>query len=75
MARILSEDGNPDDLDMGDERGYKTWVCVICGFLYDEAAGMPTEGIPPGTRWQDIPLEWLCPECGARKTDFEMVEF
>ena len=41
--------------------------------LYDEAAGAPNEGIAPGTRWEDIPPNWTCPECGARKDDFEMV--
>jgi rubredoxin len=53
----------------------KTWMCLICGFIYDEAAGLPEEGIAPGTRWEDVPLNWTCPECGARKDDFEMVEF
>jgi rubredoxin len=52
---------------------YRTYMCVICGFVYDEAAGLPEEGIPPGTRWEDIPLNWVCPECGAGKEDFEMV--
>ena len=53
---------------------FKTWMCLICGFVYDEAAGIPDEGIAPGTRWDDVPMNWTCPECGARKEDFEMVE-
>jgi rubredoxin len=53
---------------------YSTWMCLVCGFVYDEARGMPEEGIPPGTRWEDLPLNWTCPECGARKEDFEMVK-
>ena len=52
----------------------RTWMCVVCGFIYDEADGLPEEGIAPGTRWQDIPMNWVCPECDARKEDFEMVE-
>ena len=52
---------------------YKTWMCLICGFIYDEEAGLPDEGIAPGTRWEDVPMNWTCPECGARKEDFEMV--
>lgn len=48
------------------------WVCEICGFEYDEAKGLPGDGIPPGTRWEDIPEDWLCPECGATKSDFRM---
>jgi rubredoxin len=57
-----------------DTRVYKTYMCLICGFIYDEAAGLPEEGIEPGTRWEDVPMNWTCPECGARKEDFEMVE-
>lgn len=56
------------------EAPYRTWMCLICGWMYDEAAGLPEEGIAPGTRWEDIPMNWTCPECGARKEDFEMVE-
>lgn len=52
---------------------YRTWMCVVCGFVYDEAAGLPAEGIAPGTRWEDVPPNWTCPECGTRKEDFEMV--
>jgi rubredoxin len=53
---------------------FRTWMCLICGWVYDEAAGLPDEGIAPGTRWEDVPMNWTCPECGARKDDFEMVE-
>jgi rubredoxin len=52
----------------------KTWMCLICGWIYDEAAGVPEQGVAAGTRWEDIPPNWTCPECGARKEDFEMVE-
>ncbi len=52
---------------------FKTWMCLICGWIYDEATGVPEEGIVPGTRWEDVPINWTCPECGARKEDFEMV--
>ncbi len=55
-------------------REYKQYMCVICGYIYDEKEGDPEEGIAPGTRWEDIPLNWCCPECGAMKEDFEMVE-
>lgn len=53
---------------------YKLFVCVQCGFEYDEAKGWPEDGIAPGTRWDDIPEDWSCPDCGAAKSDFEMVE-
>ena len=38
------------------------------------AEGLPDDGIAPGTRWEDVPLNWVCPECGAGKEDFELVE-
>ena len=53
---------------------FKLFVCVQCGFEYDEAKGWPEDGIAPGTRWDDIPEDWSCPDCGAAKSDFEMVE-
>jgi rubredoxin len=51
---------------------FQTWMCLICGWVYDEAVGAPEEGIAAGTRWKDVPMNWTCPECGARKDDFEM---
>jgi len=56
------------------DQGYKTWRCVLCAFVYDEAKGMPEEGIAPGTRWADVPESWSCPDCAASKADFDMVE-
>ena len=53
---------------------YKTLQCVLCAFVYDEEAGWPDEGIPPGTRWEDVPENWTCPDCSATKKDFVMVE-
>ncbi len=52
----------------------KTWICLICGWVYEEEHGLPNEGIPAGTRWEDIPDDWRCPECGAGKADFDMLE-
>lgn len=52
----------------------RKWRCLVCDFEYDEAAGLPDEDIEPGTRWEDIPEDWTCPDCGAPKSDFEMVE-
>jgi rubredoxin len=50
---------------------YRTYVCVVCGFVYDEAKGLPEDGLPPGTRFADIPQDWMCPDCGVGKEDFE----
>lgn len=52
----------------------KRYMCLLCGLIYDEALGWPEEGIAAGTRWEDVSLAWHCPECGAMKDDFEMVE-
>ena len=57
-----------------EESDFKRYMCLICGFVYSEAEGLPEEGIDPGTRWDDIPLSWRCPDCGSGKEDFEMVE-
>lgn len=52
----------------------KSYMCVICGWIYNEADGCPEEDIAAGTKWEDVPPNWVCPDCGARKEDFEMVE-
>ena len=52
----------------------KKYMCLICGWIYDEETGWPEDNITPGTKWDDVPMNWTCPECGARKDDFEMVE-
>jgi len=52
----------------------KAYMCLICGFVYNEETGEPESGIAPRTRWDDVPLSWRCPDCGAGKEDFEMVE-
>jgi rubredoxin len=58
---------------MNDEP-YKSWQCRTCGYIYDEEKGDPDEGLAPGTRWAEIPDDWVCPECGTAKSDFDMVE-
>jgi rubredoxin len=45
---------------------FKVWQCRTCGY--------PGEGLAPGTRWADIPADWICPMCGTPKSDFDMVE-
>ncbi len=53
----------------------KKWECVVCGFIYDEEQGLPEEGIPAGTTWDNVPDDWECIDCGMRKSDFEMVAY
>ena len=49
------------------------YVCDVCGYEYDEAVGEPEHGIQPGTKWEDIPDDFLCPICGVGKSDFSAV--
>ncbi|SAL35072.1 rubredoxin-type Fe(Cys)4 protein [Caballeronia peredens] len=51
----------------------RTLMCLVCGWIYLETRGAPDDGIAPGTRWEDVPANWKCPECGVGKEDFEMV--
>ena len=53
---------------------YKKYVCVICGYIYDEETGDPESGINPGTLWEDVPEDWTCPDCGSSKQDFDLLE-
>lgn len=52
----------------------KKYRCKVCGWVYDEAKGDPDNGIAPGTRFEDLPAEFICPLCGAPKEEFEVVE-
>jgi rubredoxin len=48
-----------------------TWVCTVCGYVYDPEKGDPDNGVDPGTAWEDVPDDWICPLCGAGKDSFE----
>ena len=71
---LTTIDFHCSDLTQGVVSDTRTWMCLICGWIYDEAAGDPEHGIAAGTAWAEVPMNWTCPECGARKEDFEMVE-
>ena len=47
------------------------WVCTVCGYVYDPAAGDSAGGVQPGTPFENLPADWVCPVCGAGKDDFE----
>ncbi len=49
----------------------KKYVCTVCGYIYDEAAGDPDNGVEPGTKWEHVPEDWVCPVCGVGKDQFE----
>ena len=52
----------------------RQWQCYFCSHIYDEALGDPERGVAPGTAWADVPADWCCPDCGATKADFEVIE-
>ena len=54
--------------------GTRVWQCELCSFSYDEAVGLPEEGFPPGTPWEAIPEDWVCPDCSATKRDFVLLD-
>ncbi len=52
----------------------KKWVCTLCGYVYDPEVGDMDNGIQPGTKFEDLPDDWICPDCGASKDAFEVQE-
>ena len=52
----------------------KKYKCIVCGHIYDEAKGSPESGVPAGTKWEDVPEDWECPDCGAEKEDFKLLK-
>lgn len=51
---------------------YFQYICLDCGWIYDEALGLPEKGIPAGTKWEDLPDDFKCDECDVRKSDAHM---
>lgn len=49
----------------------KKYVCLVCGYVYDEAIGEPDNGIAPGTKWEELPASYQCPLCFVGKDQFE----
>lgn len=52
----------------------KKYQCTMCEYVYDPAQGDPENGVNPGTPFEDIPDDWVCPICGAEKDMFEAIE-
>ncbi|MGB5866547.1 MAG: rubredoxin [Arcobacteraceae bacterium] len=50
------------------------YECEVCGYIYDPEIGDPDSGIAPGTKFEDLPEDWCCPDCGVTKEDFVKVE-
>lgn len=53
---------------------YRSYICNICGYVYNEEEGDEDGGLRPGTRFEDIPATWACPVCGAAKKEFSLIE-
>lgn len=49
------------------------YQCLLCSYVYDESQGDPISGIAPGTKWEDLPEDWVCPDCGAPKYEFDQM--
>ncbi|MGN7614698.1 rubredoxin [Magnetococcales bacterium HHB-1] len=52
----------------------RKWICTVCDHIYDEALGDPDNNIKPGTKFEDLPNDWNCPECFAPKSAFELMK-
>jgi len=59
---------------MAETKGKQVWICNACGYLYDPEVGDPDGGVAPGTAYEDLPDDWFCPVCGARKGDFDLAD-
>jgi rubredoxin len=83
-ARDVSQPLPPTQAGVGEEKipksvssaatGYRQWICITCGHIYDEALGDEHEGFAPGTLFNEIPDDWCCPDCGATKEDYVLYE-
>jgi rubredoxin len=62
------------DTDRKGSKGMKKYLCNVCGYIYDPAVGDPENGVAPGTSFEDVPEDWLCPECGVGKSDFSPID-
>ncbi len=51
------------------------YICIVCHYLYDPEVGDPDNGVAPGTAFEDLPDNWVCPKCGVGKEEFEAVEY
>lgn len=66
-SQLINSEKEEDSLKMEKYR------CIICDYIYDPKAGDPDHGVSPGTRFEDLPADWVCPECGAPQDQFEKI--
>ena len=74
MRQAIESNRKNGESEPGGSSGRSVYMCTICGWLYDEADGLPQAGIPPGTRWEDVPEDFICPECSEGKDIFEKID-
>jgi rubredoxin len=75
MAGILLQGTGPETVKniILQEVKMEKWECQVCGYIYDPEQGDPDNGIEASTSFEDLPDDWVCPECGASKDEFEAV--
>jgi rubredoxin len=69
---LIHDDKNNNNNNLED--GMDLYECLVCGYIYDPEAGDPAGGIPPGVEFSALPEDWVCPECGAGKDQFVIVQ-
>ena len=52
----------------------KKYLCDVCDYVYDPELGDPENGVAPGTAFEDLPEDWVCPDCGVDEEDFSVIE-
>lgn len=60
-------------LNQNKEDKMQKYICNVCGWIYDPAIGVPDQGIKPGTKFEDLPDSFTCPECGVGKDEFSPI--
>ena len=74
LSRQVRDDLNEHKPITNNTRNMAKYVCDLCGYEYDPAVGDPDNGVAPGTAFENIPADWVCPLCGAGKEDFSPVK-
>ena len=74
-TKLKKPEGQEEKSDVNvSVKSMQKWECIVCGHIYDPAEGDPDSGIAPGTAFEDLPDDWVCPDCGAEKSDFEPID-
>ena len=67
----MSDMANQQNNERKGAMKMQKYVCAVCGYVYDPAEGDPDHGIAPGTAWENVSEDWVCPVCGVNKDQFE----